>query len=130
MPGGFAWRFGVEAGFLVLLGAGAGYANLRPIVIVAVLAAGWLLVSLVELAIWIGQGRGAPGYAPPPVEQVAPEPESVPEPEPEPVGWPVDEADEVAYPLRADAGAEPSEEIEAYTRILEPERHAAGDPPT
>jgi hypothetical protein len=124
MPRGFGWRFGVEAGFLVLLGAGAGYANLRSTVIVAVVAAGWVLVSLVELTIWVAQGRSVDAYAPPPpVEEV--------EPEPEPGGWAVEpEPVEEAYPLRADAGTEPSEEIEAYTRVLEPEAQgAAGDPP-
>jgi hypothetical protein len=30
--------------FLILLGVGAGYADLRPIVIVALLAGGWLVV--------------------------------------------------------------------------------------
>ena len=29
MPGGFAPRFAIEAGFLILLGVGAGLANLR-----------------------------------------------------------------------------------------------------
>jgi hypothetical protein len=128
MPGGFAWRFGLEAGFLVLLGAGAGYANLRPIVIVAVLAGGWLLVSLVELMTWMAQGRRASVVpAPPPAIGEA---EHAPEPEPEPVGWPVDEPGEepVSYPLRADAGSEPSEEIEAYTRVLETEPRGAGEP--
>src|SRR5439155_12822874 len=50
MPGGFAPRFAIEAGFLILLGVGSGYANLRTVVIVAVLLGGWLLVSLIEVA--------------------------------------------------------------------------------
>jgi hypothetical protein len=45
-------------------------------------------------------------------------------------GWPDEELvphpEEAVYPLRADAGAEPSEEIEAYTRILG--APAEGDP--
>ena len=64
MAGGFVPRFAIEAGFLILLGVGSGLADLRAAVIVAVLAAGWLLVSLVELAIWRGQSRPAPVYAP------------------------------------------------------------------
>src|SRR5205809_1062323 len=48
MSGGFAPRFAVEAVFLILLAVGAGFADLRAIVIVAVLGGGWLLVSLIE----------------------------------------------------------------------------------
>src|SRR3954471_7184985 len=98
MPGGFAPRFLVEAGFLILLGVGAGYADLRPIVIVALLAGGWVLVSLVELAVWRSQARPGGASAPPPpaVGEVEAEPEVVAAPVPEPV--------ENEYPLRADAG--------------------------
>jgi hypothetical protein len=117
MPGGFAPRFAIEAGFLILLGVGAGVADLRTAVIVALLAGGWLLVSLIELAVWRVQGRPATPFVPPP----EPLPEAEPELEPEP-GWPADEEtiepDEIAYPLRADAGSSPSEEVEAYTRVL------------
>ena len=56
---GFAPRFALEAGFLILLGVGAGYADLRPAVIVALLAGGWVLVALVELAVWRSQARPA-----------------------------------------------------------------------
>jgi hypothetical protein len=134
MPAGFAPRFVIEAGFLVLLGVGAGFADLRPIVIVGVLAAGWLLVSLIELAIWHAQARAVVPFVPhresglADREQPAPEAEAA---EPEP-GWPEAEGSEpeVAYPLRADAGSElePSEEIEAYTRVLGNERE--GGPPS
>jgi len=115
MPGGFAWRFAIEAGFLILLGVGSGYANLRTAVIVAVVAVGWLLVSLIELTVWRAQPRPVGPFVPPlrPEEpdtgsgEVRAE-EAAPVPvEPEP-----------AYPLRADASAQPSEEIEAYTRVL------------
>jgi hypothetical protein len=111
MPRGFAPRFAIEAGFLILLGVGAGLADLRPEVIVALLAGGWLLVSLIEVAAWRAEQR--------PI--LPPQPE--PEPEPE-IGWPVDEqavepdgAGE-PYPLRAGAGDAPSDEVEAYTRVL------------
>ena len=114
MPGGFGPRFAIEAGFLILLGVGAGLADLRSGVIVALLVAGWVLVSLFELAAWRAQGRTAARAvtaAPPP-----------PEPEPElQIGWqPEPERDELedAYPLRADVGSTPSEEVEAYTRIF------------
>jgi hypothetical protein len=65
MPRGFAPRFAIEAGFLILLGAGSGYANLRTAVIVAVLAGGWLLVSLIELTVWRAQARSAGTFMPP-----------------------------------------------------------------
>ena len=119
MTGGFAPRFAIEAGFLILLGVGAGVADLRPAVIVALLAGGWLVVSLIELAAWRVQGRPVAPLVPPPAP--LPEADVEPEPAPEP-GWPADEEtiepDDVAYPLRADAGSSPSEEVEAYTRIL------------
>jgi hypothetical protein len=114
MPGGFAPRFAVEAGFLILLGVGAGYANLRPIVIVALLAGGWLVVSLVELAVWRSQARPVGAYVPPP----APAPVATLD-EPEPEATPTDEAPvEDEYPLRTGAGETPSEEVEEYTRVL------------
>jgi hypothetical protein len=122
MPGGFLSRFAIEAGFLILLGVGAGIADLRSAVIVALLAGGWLLVSLIELGVWRAEGR----MASPRMRPVAPA-----EPEPE-VGWPVEgevEArDDEAYPLRPDAGRETSEEAEAYTRVLgAPERGPTDD---
>ena len=116
MPGAFAPRFAIEAGFLILLGVGAGYADLRPAVIVGLVAAGWVLVALIELAIWRSQVRPATGSAPPatgPVEDEE-EPELAPELELPP---PSDEAGD-EYPLRPDAADAPSEEVEAYTRIL------------
>jgi hypothetical protein len=112
MPGGFAPRFLVEAGFLILLGVGAGYADLRPIVIVAIVAGGWLVVALIEASIWQAQARTVATYIPPPPTVVE---EIVEEPEPAEEEVAVEDTD---YPLRADAGEEPSEEVEAYTRIL------------
>src|SRR3954465_4036377 len=114
MPGGFAPRFALEAGFLILLGVGAGYADLRPIVIVALLAGGWVVVSLVELAVWRSQARPVGAYMPPP----PPAPAEADE-EPEPGMEPADEAAaEDEYPLRPGAGETPSEEVEEYTRVL------------
>jgi hypothetical protein len=117
MAGGFAPRFLVEAGFLILLGVGAGYADLRTIVIVAVLGAGWLLVSLIEAAVWRTQSRPVGPFvppSPPPSEEVGEETaDALLAPPPAPA--------DVAYPLRADPGEAPSEEIEAYTRVLDDE---------
>ena len=118
MPGGFAPRFAVEAGFLILLGVGAGYADLRPIAIVALLAGGWVVVSLVELAVWRSQARPVGAYIPPPPPAPADAEAEVVE-EPEPITEPADEAPaEDEYPLRPDAGETPSEEVEEYTRVL------------
>jgi hypothetical protein len=104
---GFAPRFALEAGFLILLGVGAGYADLRPAAIVAIVGGGWILVALVELAVWRSQARPA----------VVPAP--VPEPDEDiPAVGPAPAPDERDYPLRADAGDAPSEEVEAYTRVL------------
>jgi hypothetical protein len=108
----FAPRFALEAGFLILLGAGAGYADLRPVAIVAILAGGWVLVALIELAVWRAQSRPAIAYpaASSPAEDV-PEPDSGPE-----------SADGADYPLR-DVEHAPSEEVEAYTRVLDGGAH-------
>src|SRR5262245_47350936 len=120
MPGAFAPRFAIEAGFLILLGVGAGYADLRPAVIVALLAGGWLIVSLIELLVWRSQARSVPAHAPPAAELEPAEPVEPVEPiEPEPAAEAsIVPEDEEAYPLRADAGDAPSEEGEAYTRGL------------
>jgi hypothetical protein len=104
---GFAPRFALEAGFLILLGVGAGYADLRPGAIVAIVGCGWLLVALVELAVWRAQAHPAVVQVPAP--DVA---EDAPAAEPEPA------ADDPDYPLRPDAGDAPSEEVEAYTRVI------------
>jgi hypothetical protein len=110
MPGGFAPRFAIEAGFLILLGVGAGIADLRTQVIVVLVAGGWVLVSLIELSIWRAEGRTAsPHVAPAPAE----------EPELE-VGWPIaepEEEEDEAYPLRRDADVRDAE-AEEYTRVI------------
>ena len=121
MPGGFAPRFAIEAGFLILLGVGAGLADLRAAVIVLLLAGAWLLVSLIELAAWRSQARPVGVSIPPPAFDADADAEhelgeeSLSDPE------------QLDYPLRADSGETPSEEIEAYTRILG--ARAEDDPP-
>jgi hypothetical protein len=113
MPGGFVPRFSIEAGFLILLGVGAGIADLRTAVIVMLLAGAWLVVTLIELAAWRAEARPVGVSIPPP-----PAFDADGEAEPE---WssdePTPEFEEADYPLRADSAA-PSEEVEAYTRIL------------
>ncbi|TMM25689.1 MAG: hypothetical protein E6F97_02450 [Actinobacteria bacterium] len=49
LPRRLGVRFALEAGFLVLLALGAGLANLRPLYIVIIMAAAWVLVALAEL---------------------------------------------------------------------------------
>ena len=122
MPGGFAPRFAIEAGFLILLGVGAGIADLRTQVIVVLVAGGWVLVSLIELSIWRAEGRTAsPRVAPAPAE----------EPELE-VGWPIGEPEEEedeAYPLRRDTDVRDAE-AEEYTRVIAaPESAKPNDDP-
>ncbi len=123
MAGGFGPRFAIEAGFLILLAAAAGVADLRPLVIVAIVGGGWLLVSLLELALWRAETRPAPveyaaaqGEPTGEVEAELEVEEEAPAEEPE-LGEDVEE-DEDGYPLRAGAGEEPSEEQEAYTTVL------------
>ena len=121
MPGGFAPRFAIEAGFLILLGVGAGVADLRTSVIVALLAGGWLVVTAIELAMWRAEGRTLTPRVPPPAPA---------ETEPElDVGWPEEEPDDDAsYPLRAEADRETPEEAEEYTRVIgAPERSSPDD---
>ena len=52
MQGGFGPRFALEAGFLIAVAIGAGFAELSATVIVIVMAVAWLLVCLFELAVW------------------------------------------------------------------------------
>src|SRR5437764_13364600 len=48
----FAPRFASEAGLLILLAVAAGLADLRPALIVLVMAIAWLIVSLIEGLVW------------------------------------------------------------------------------
>src|SRR5215217_6993086 len=56
MPAAIGPRFVLEAGFLVLLAVVVGIADLEPLLIVLVMALGWLLVSLIEYFAWRQQG--------------------------------------------------------------------------
>ena len=56
MPAAIGPRFVLEAGFLVLLAVVVGIADLDPLLIVLVMAVGWLLVSLIEYFAWRQQG--------------------------------------------------------------------------
>jgi hypothetical protein len=52
-------RFAAEAGFLVLVAVGAALADLRPLVIIILMACALLLVALIERASWRETGRTA-----------------------------------------------------------------------
>ena len=122
MSEGFAPRFAIEAAFLILLGVGAGYADLRTPVIVGLVAGGWVIVALIELSVWRSQTRRSAEFVPS-LATVDEEPEDALDQQPQVPGLDDD------YPLRAGAGDAPSEEIEAYTRILDgTESEASAEP--
>jgi hypothetical protein len=60
VQGGFGPRFALEAGFLIAVAIGAGFAELSATAIVVVMAVAWLLVCLFELAVW-AEGPRFPG---------------------------------------------------------------------
>jgi hypothetical protein len=81
-------RFAFEALFLVALAVGLALADARPLVIVGVMALGWVLVAAVEWAAWRGEphyGSGLPPryYAPrvslPPAQPLEQVPAGYPE---------------------------------------------------
>jgi len=114
MIGGFAPRFALEAGFLLLLAVGAGLADLRPALIVAVMAAGWALVTLIEWLAWRAARQAAESL------RVAARPAAEREYQPTPA-W--DLADIIA------PAAEPVDEAEApeRTTVLPPEGPVPGE---
>src|SRR5262245_45691573 len=103
MGGGFAPRFVFEAVFLILLAVAAGFADLRPLVVVAVMAGGWLLVVLIEYFTWRASAQTALRVAA--LAQ-----------RPEPAQWSVDE---ILVPEAELAAAEP--EPAALTTVLAPD---------
>lgn len=60
--------------FLIALAIGAGFAELSPTAIVAVMGIAWLLVCLFELAVW-AEGPRFPAFARRAPRAVEPEPE-------------------------------------------------------
>src|SRR3954453_18881539 len=114
MPARLGPRFAIEALFLIALAVGAAYADLASEWIVVVMAAGWLVVALIEVStdrIWAAAppwrrpyyvpasppraepiaSPPAPGAVEPELEPKAasrpeakPEPQPAPEPEPDP----------------------------------------------
>ena len=73
MPEGLGSRFALEAAFLIVLAVVAGLADLRPLLIVAVMAGAWAIVSVIE---WLAWRAGSRPFMPvaPPLEEPKPAP--------------------------------------------------------
>jgi outer membrane biosynthesis protein TonB len=113
LPGRLGLRFALEALFLVLLAIGAGLADLRPEVIVLVMAVAWVLVALIEFT--------AERIAASPTSYLLPASPQPEEGEAERVPWlPPEERTVVAPPERP---PEPEQEPEA-----EPEPQLESEP--
>jgi outer membrane biosynthesis protein TonB len=113
LPGRLGLRFALEALFLVLLAIGAGLADLRPLLIVLVMAVAWVLVAVVEFT--------AERIASSPVSYLLPTPAQAEEGEPERVfRTPPEERTVVAPPQPPDQ-AEPAEAEPEQEPELEPE---------
>jgi len=106
MTDGYADRFALEAAFLILLAVGLGVADERPLTIVGVMAAGWVVVSLIELLAW-----RAPRPAPPGVPELDPV---------EAHGWDVAE-------IIAPQAPEQPVEVELTTVMPPPAEEGAGE---
>ena len=135
-------RFVLEAGFLVLLAVVVGFAELDPWVIVLVMAAGWVLVSLIEYFAWrqtlayATSGRYVASPEPAFMQEERVEEAAPPPPPPPPPAPPAEEATMVAPPSdapepeEAPAEDQPPDEAEAHaadpgTAVEEPEAEAA-----
>jgi hypothetical protein len=151
LPRRLGVRFALEAVFLVLLALGAGLAGLRPLYIVAVMAAAWLLVALAELTAErierspltyllpsppladeeedeqeiFGPQPEERTVVAPPSSVPGPEAEAEPEPEPEPELEP--EAETEPEPAQEEAPLEPSRarRLRSRLRRKEPEAEPA-----
>src|SRR5215218_9990739 len=111
MPAAIGPRFVLEAGFLVLLAVVVGIADLDPLLIVLVMAIGWLLVSLIEYFAWrqtqgvtLRRSEAAPAAAAEEevVEDMAPPPPPPPPPAPEPAPAAPVEEETVVQPAAAE----------------------------
>ena len=109
LPRRLGARFALEALFLVLLAVGAGLAHLRPLYIVGVMAAAWVLVALAELT--------AERIDRSPLSYLLPEPRTD---EPERVFGPRPEERTIVAPLEREAEEEPAV-VEPAGEELKPE---------
>lgn len=110
MPAALGPRFVLEAGFLILLAAVVGLADLRPALIVLVMAVGWVLVAAIEYFAW-RQTAGFPTvqhYARAEAAPAAPVHQEVAEEIAPPPPPPQEAAEEIAPPPPPSAPATPS----------------------
>jgi hypothetical protein len=120
LPGRLGLRFALEAIFLVLLAIGAGLAELRPALIVLVMAVAWVLVALVEFT--------AERIAASPTSYLLPAPAPPEEGEPEQVFWPPPEERTVVAPPQRPAEPEAAEPEPEPEHKPEPEAEPEPEP--
>ena len=114
-------RFALEALFLVLLALAAGLADLRPLIIVIVMAGAWALVALAELsAERIDRSPISYLQPAPPEEEEEPQEVFGPRPEERTVVAPPEEVEEAREAPTA-PGEEPAEDESAAEPEAEPE---------
>jgi hypothetical protein len=78
-------RFLIEAGFIIAVAVVAGIERLGTWAIIGVVAAAWIVVALVEMALWLRHAAvrsPAPEPEPPAPQPVVVRPEPVPTPQP------------------------------------------------
>ena len=112
-------RFALEALFLILLAVAAGLADLRPLVIVLVMAGAWVLVAIVEFT----AERSASAQ----VSYLLPR-EAAPPEEDERVEWPLPEERTVVAPPEQRLEPEPVPEPEPAVAEPEPEPETEPEP--
>src|SRR4051795_3933431 len=101
LPGRLGVRFALEALFLILLAIGAGLADLRPSLILLVMAVAWVLVAVIEFT--------AERIAASPVSYLLPTRGEAPPVESDPVSWPMVEERTVVAPPERPAEPQPEE---------------------
>lgn len=144
LPGRLGLRFALEALFLVLLAIGAGLADLRPALILLVMAIAWVLVAVAEFTAERISSSPLSYVLPPRAEEpeaeaaawpmpeertivAPPEPRPAPEPRPEPAAEP---APEPAAEPTPELVAEPAPELVAEAEPEEPDEPEPGREPS
>lgn len=132
MGGAFASRLALEAAFLILLAVGSGFADLRPAAIVAVMACGWAIATVIEWLAWRAERQGALTTLGRPAAAAR----GLPGQPQEEVGWPIEQIlvpeDELDEPAAGDEGTSllPAEESPRHRwspRRATDERRAADE---
>ncbi|MDX6507276.1 MAG: hypothetical protein QOG06_1920 [Gaiellaceae bacterium] len=111
LPGRLGLRFALEALFLVLLAIGAGLADLRPALIVLVMAVAWVLVAAAEFT--------AERIARTPLSYLLPQRPEAPAAEDESAAWPMPEERTVVAPPEQPPEPEPEPEESAEDERLD-----------